>query len=1017
MKLRAISRRDAPAFEGDLALALRGLPADAQVLAARASVRPVQGPNQTRLFEEPVSLPNTVGDYGVTKGRAPDDSWVVADFHARRTVIRAGVSGATQVGVQVDIGGLWVPIHTDGSMAAPPDPNKLNFSVTNNAITLPNVVTPRLKLTRVDAAESVNLTSVTWLSFPTNVSLRIGEQGPFWFQIGELRAEVTTPGFTEPLRAYLRGAQVENGHTIVPFTLHSDAIARLEVALEIEYLRQQALLPSGVKEVVLPFTFEPLPQADPSLLKVALPPAARAVPGTTTARAAGTFEPSRIVLGPTTPVSPQAVVSVSPASSQAQPIRVPTDLAATAVDLLLEPLTPTAALSVTLLADADGKPWGESLLPRPVTIRLDQEVGAGLGWVSAPLPVEFQFKARGPDGRPRRYWLVVNSAEGEVNWAVRPQTEDAVGLHRSQDNGLSWQATEVPRTPGPVAGLFRLRHTPAQFQVPIELQVGKDDPAKQVKAQRVPLDRFQPLGRVDFALGFPEVAEAFDQYLTEAAPTPCPEGEHLANGDFERWVAVNPQKEIFLPEDWELTSGQVQRLYTNKPEISGTRTQPGALSQVVPVAGGCPYQFEFLAVANAEGAVADVIWLGEDCGAVRVDQVSLFIDPTRLHRARLRAPTEAAQAEVRFIVPAGNAAIIDRVSLAATAEMVANGDLREVQEGRRANWTVTPGEAVPGQVLKIHPVKTGVRIENAIDRAAALVQQIAVSAGQPYTLDFQGRVVKQPEEAITQVELRWLKADGSPAAADTVQPIAPTGFDRYFVEGAVPAEAAQVEVRLVVPAGATLEVSRISLRLVEPTTVPITFLAQAPGELAISEARVTYELVEPPPPAIPSTGLCTPTPPSQKPGVRPRDRCFCPCCATERSLRDIEPAVTPAGRPAVVGICRACGTRLVRQGGRLVTEAPVISSARPVIRRVPVTPPPRTPAIRPPAPAPAIQPSLTDIKGISEGRARRLAEIGIDSIERLAAAAPEDVARALRGVSVEMATGFIEEARQLLASR
>ena len=59
---------------------------------------------------------------------------------------------------------------------------------------------------------------------------------------------------------------------------------------------------------------------------------------------------------------------------------------------------------------------------------------------------------------------------------------------------------------------------------------------------------------------------------------------------------------------------------------------------------------------------------------------------------------------------------------------------------------------------------------------------------------------------------------------------------------------------------------------------------------------------------------------------------------------------------------------------------------------------------------------LTAIKGMSEARARRLAGVGIDSIEKLAGAAPKDVAKVLGGVSVKQASDFIKRAKRSLPS-
>jgi len=69
-------------------------------------------------------------------------------------------------------------------------------------------------------------------------------------------------------------------------------------------------------------------------------------------------------------------------------------------------------------------------------------------------------------------------------------------------------------------------------------------------------------------------------------------------------------------------------------------------------------------------------------------------------------------------------------------------------------------------------------------------------------------------------------------------------------------------------------------------------------------------------------------------------------------------------------------------------------------------------------PAPAAPPPITVIDGIGEKRAERLAAMGIDSMEKLAAATPEIVAPVLGGVPVDvalkLAAQFIEEAKKLL---
>jgi hypothetical protein len=64
-----------------------------------------------------------------------------------------------------------------------------------------------------------------------------------------------------------------------------------------------------------------------------------------------------------------------------------------------------------------------------------------------------------------------------------------------------------------------------------------------------------------------------------------------------------------------------------------------------------------------------------------------------------------------------------------------------------------------------------------------------------------------------------------------------------------PADATQAEIRLVQPRGkGGLLVEYISLAQADTIGVPLTFLAEAPGELTVSNVRVAYDLPEPPQP-------------------------------------------------------------------------------------------------------------------------------------------------------------------------
>jgi YVTN family beta-propeller protein len=1352
-------------FQGEATSLLKSIPANAQIQRATAGVTPVDPTRGFDPFVETITFDRARGDWGATKSLAPG-GWVEVDFHGRRTL--TGVRGTNLINttLQVDLGGAYVEINGNGAVKGPPP--DVPFSVKSNSHALPSLAVTKFKLTKPappippppQPPPDPDITEVAIRSIPTNVSLRLGLLPAFWTHLGELTGPETTPNFAAVLQAFLTDAQVENGFYVVPLILHSDTIGRLTVDLEIEYLVQETALPPGLNEVALPFDFSGPPKTQPDVLQIAVPANSRVAARGTKARVTGAFEETRIVYNPLEfAAAPAGAVEILPTLSHAQSISLDSDLAATAVDLLLG-VTETSRLQLDLRNDFDGKPDNTSLLPEPVPLELPGPVSGALGpeaaprfkWVSVTLPAEVRFQSK---KKVKRYWLVLQSIEGKIEWSVAAAPDaNALSMQRTQDGGLSWRETSIA---GPVAGFFRLRRKPERFQMPIELQVGMG-----TEAVRVKLDRFAPLGRVDFTLDFDEVAEALNQHLAASSGSSCPEIEHLANGDFEKWaatgdkigkprrvrnnqaaetaavafgpdgqlayvgnggvrlievacdkflpdkvdfnsgveaiaihpdgtrayiisggnlsildtaklrtmgesvnkdgairqvalspdgltlyaledlfvwavstkdleqsvltgkttlanavfgeiqfeqfqtpvalavapdghhlyvaftsgpttngdvrvfdaakpelppniipvgrdpralaltpdgklavvvnrgesnlhiidtakkaivggavtvgsnpvcvavspdgnkayvsssgddsisvidlarrevvetirelggspfvLAVTPQGDriyvvitddgsvrsipigLHLPAEWELTSGNVTHICFPNPfhlaAVLGTFSQeqnlrPTALSQVAPVADSCLYEFNFWGVASETGAVAEIFWLGQDCGFLRADNVPIealktepgaqasgseFVDrvisvegkpPLVLHRVRLMSPLGAEQAEVRFSVPDGMAAVVTQVSLAGTTESVANADFSLVQEGRLAGWTISPAPA-PGVALLA--ADGGIRVRNAGAETARLVQTIPVQGSQPFELEFQGQTPAQRStHSSPRLELRWLKADGAQVGELTTLDISPTGFDSSAAQGTSPAEATQAEIHLVIPSNTTQEVRRISLRFLTPTVVPVTFISQAPGELTVSDLRVAFDRAEPKPPQIPKKGLCASTPPGRQPGTADMGHGFCHSCGTEEEMTDTTPAVTMAGRPAQVGHCSVCATEVVRVGGPSVIDAPRLARSRmspgqpvihfPTTSQVDKVKKAETEAVAsPPAP-----PVLTDIPFIGEARAKQLSAVGIDSVAALASVTPEEVMK-VKGISRELATRFIEKANELLAS-
>lgn len=571
MKLRNSVGGNAP-FEGDLTFRWRTIPANAKIVKATATVRPVDsklgGP-----FTELLRFTNGTGDFGATRaeGTSSGNPWIEVDLHSRRTLARvtgtfgdAGVNNTGACSLQVDVGGgTYVEINQNGAFRTPSDPPTASFTLAGSASDLPGLTVAKLKATSRTAARPV-ITTLMVRSVPTQVSLRVGELAPFFTHVGEMTLAETTADFAAVLQTALTTAKVENGFYDLPITIHSDSIARLKIDLEIEVLAQQDVLPKAVPEIVLPFDTSTLSKSRVAQLSIEVPLNSKVVPGQTSARVRGSFTETRIAFGPTGADNPTAAVEVSPAYSQSQifevgdkvsPISANREISALAVDLLLEALTPSARLQLDIRGDFDGKPDEIPLLPAPVEFAIEQRPEKGATWTSVQLPAEFLF-AKAKD-KPSRYWLLLQSLEGRAAWSVTEISKEAratatadklLNAQRTSDGGLSWQDTSLISTSlrdklatPPYVALLRLRDKPKTFKMPIKLQVGSGDKAVEKK-----LDRFEPLGRVDFTLDT-ELADGINEYLQADRALALPDTQHLVNAGFEQWGRVGERMELQRP--------------------------------------------------------------------------------------------------------------------------------------------------------------------------------------------------------------------------------------------------------------------------------------------------------------------------------------------------------------------------------------------------------------------------------------------------------------------------------------
>jgi DNA-binding beta-propeller fold protein YncE len=516
-------------FEGRREVLWRQLPEGAEIRSARATVAPVSAPGASAPFLERIEFDGARGAWGAIRRTAPGS--VEVAFHARRTLASVQGTGLAKARLLVDLGGVFQPVGPNGELAGPVGPP---FALAGDPAPLPGLAVTGFRLVPEPNEEpSPEVTAVWVRSVPANVSLAVGDLPPFWTRPGELAAPETTPDFAATLQAYLAGAPVEHGVHVVPLVLRSDTIARLAVELEIELAVASAALPGGLPEATLFYDFGSVPRAGAALPPVRVPAGHRV--SATRGRMVGSFQGGRVVLGPTGAVAPAGTVEVSPDSAQARLLVLDGEaVAADGADLLVAAVSRTARLQLDFRVDLDGKPGGASLLDAPVCFEIDRTAAGGPTWVSVPLPRELQLTGS-------RAWLTLQSLEGTAAWSV---VAGGPAMQRTPDGGHSWRRSEAPGVAEPAA-LFRLRRKTRGFTMPVELEVG---------GERVSLERFEPLRRLDLSLDFPEVAQALNRALDAAGPASCPEVEHLADGAFTRWLSLGEELGEEIPIPLEATA-------------------------------------------------------------------------------------------------------------------------------------------------------------------------------------------------------------------------------------------------------------------------------------------------------------------------------------------------------------------------------------------------------------------------------------------------------------------------------
>lgn len=531
-------------FEGARDLVLRGLPADARVLSARATIAAVDPSGGRDPFAEEIRFESTtpaVGGWGATQVRGA--GFVEIDFHARRTL--AGISGSELQGgdrrLLVDLGGNFVAVDPNGGFAPASGP----FLPLANNGPLPGIAASRIRISSSPPNGNPAVAIVRIRSLPTHVTFGLEGRPALFFQAGELAGERTTTDFGELLGIYLaESGKIEHGAYVLPFVLRSDSIARLKVSIDIEYLRTTSILPPGLPEAKLAYDLTTVPRAGSAPLMISLPAMAVPVAAASGGKIVGPFAETRIAWGPVGEAAgssgdrTDATVPVTPTLSAAQPLALPDraeGYSIAAVDLQLAALDSKVKLTLDLRADDSGKPGAMSLLSAPVPFERSRTGDGGNVWFSVELPRPLTLR----NAADRRVWVLLQSAEGEAAWSVGaadPANPPAVPLQASDDGGFSYRA-RFATTGEPLAARLRLRERPAGFRMPLLAQVGEG-----ADAVRVDLSRLSPLGKVAFDLSIPEISAGISAALANARGAGAASGgELLADPAFARWGTVGDE--------------------------------------------------------------------------------------------------------------------------------------------------------------------------------------------------------------------------------------------------------------------------------------------------------------------------------------------------------------------------------------------------------------------------------------------------------------------------------------------
>lgn len=489
-------------FEGDNTFTLE-IPKGAHVCFAKAEVKgseallPEQAPNPQYGTLITPSVPDSEGSW-----MHSSQIWLVLKFPATRFASQIEIELDTDcyVGLNFWAGITWYQ----------PEPSSeyiFDYSGEGNVCvwSFPKIETDRILLSFHNSSSTLGSpykwselnkkqtmsTKVEKLllhctSLPSNLSLRIADQPPFWTRLEPLDKAISTPDFTRQLNEYLDSDQLAVDETVhhVPITIHSDTWGTVELRLNLDYFFVIDQFVDGSKEKALTYSCTgKWVQKE----QIELPMDAEVRKATL--ELSDTFDKNRFAdgYGPIPEETSYHAVTVSAKYLPAQQIVLGQDIDLTGIDLCLARLSDTARIAIQIRLDNDGEPSGDIL--RVDEVSLDKSFGEETQWVCVDLPSPFSLTEE-------CYWLVLGVEEGEAQWQASTRNSGLKPLSYSTDGGENWERYELDSlTPElKLSGLVRLRHLPKSYKLPVALSLHE--------GLGIELSAFESLKRVEGILDF-----------------------------------------------------------------------------------------------------------------------------------------------------------------------------------------------------------------------------------------------------------------------------------------------------------------------------------------------------------------------------------------------------------------------------------------------------------------------------------------------------------------------------------